>query len=855
MIYDFFKTVLNMSLTASFVIAVVLVARLALRRAPKWISYALWAVAGFRLVVPFTLESVLSLIPRQMPELTLPSTFIYDGQPIEPGIVAETSGRYIESGYSYAAVYNFKDIVAFIWLVGIAAMLLYAAISYIRLKRRVSLAVRIEDNIYETDRIDSPFVLGVIRPRIYVPLGMELNGYIIEHERTHIKRRDYLVAVAAFIALSLHWFNPLVWAAYFCMLRDMESSCDESVLRRYGEDIRREYSSALLKLSTKRRRLPIPLAFGEQDVKGRIKNVLNFKKHSKIIIIAAAALVVVLSVGFAVNRAGGGELDTSDWATYEFLNENYDGIFFKTGREAYNPKFVSISAQLMNIDKEHIFTCGEHFTIVKQIGAEWKVVPFTDGADVFYSIAYPLEYGSSRDYSVAPERFREPLAPGVYRVVTDVWYDDTNGRKGFTVWAEFHIDENAEIQETLTIPSDWLGNPNGEEMTVEQMKLFAERFVSLSRVMSIKSDLSEYKSFNFSSSTNAYNMEYPVEGRLVGLIVRADSDGIINRVTIRRVSDSATLEISSETYKLIDEFISGEFTPQVEPALFDVANFHRVYPSGDAWAFAWSHADNPELAAVSSVRYVPATHFDDYASLSKYVAEGDEIFRFASIFEQYDNAFFENNRLVVLYFPDYSGSITHDIGGATVNDSGTMEIAVTRFVPEEGTDDQLDRLIVIECSKAVTQSVKSYAAYIVPQNAEEIPGGMQRIFEQLAGSADYYTDGTDEFLLLRTTNFWNPYPTDISVIGTLNKHPQSVPDSFEIPVESIADSTLQPDGTTYTVYRYRMSGRGLESAELTVTFEDGTALTYHDLYADWLTAREWAKHDAEKLDEVIGEGY
>jgi beta-lactamase regulating signal transducer with metallopeptidase domain len=314
-----FLTVLNMSVTASFVIAAVLLARLFLRRAPKIISYALWAVALFRLLFPFTIESVFSLMPFNAE--TIPPTLVAEHiNSIDSGIdfvdvpVNDFIGQMHEEGRgpdmygNQRTVYPLRGFVyfgAYLWLVGAAALLLYAVARYIRLKRRVSLAVRMEGIVYETDRIDSPFVLGLIRPRIYIPTGMDtaLTAHIIEHERTHIKRRDYIVSVIAFAALALHWFNPLVWVTYMLMLRDMESSCDEAVLRNSNEDIRREYSSALLSFSRGRtQQLSFPLAFGEQSVKERVKNVLNFKKPSRVIIVVAVAVVAALSVGFAVNR-------------------------------------------------------------------------------------------------------------------------------------------------------------------------------------------------------------------------------------------------------------------------------------------------------------------------------------------------------------------------------------------------------------------------------------------------------------------------------------------------------------------------------------------------------------------------
>ena len=305
-----FLSILNMSLTASFVIVVVCLARVFLRRAPKFISYALWAVVLFHLICPFKFESAFSLIPFNAQ--AIPTDITTQAVPrINSGIAivdnAASGALPVPDsalGTSASPLQIWTAIGAYVWLIGAVLLLIYAVIAYVRLKRRVSMAVRVEGNIYETDRIDSPFVLGFIRPRIYIPTGMGTTPYthIIEHERTHIKRRDYLVSILAFTALALHWFNPLVWVAYTLMLHDMESSCDEAVLRHSDIDIRRDYSSALLSFSIGKQRLPLPPAFGEQNVKGRIKNVLKIKKTSSVTIITAAILAIAVFVGCAVNK-------------------------------------------------------------------------------------------------------------------------------------------------------------------------------------------------------------------------------------------------------------------------------------------------------------------------------------------------------------------------------------------------------------------------------------------------------------------------------------------------------------------------------------------------------------------------
>jgi beta-lactamase regulating signal transducer with metallopeptidase domain len=327
-----FLTVLNMSVTASVVIAVVWAARLALRcfRAPKVAAYALWAVALFNLLCPFKPESVLSLHPFKPAPIPLDI-----GMQTQPRI--DTGVAVINSAVSAAlpaappvASVNplqiWTTIGAYVWLIGMAAMLVYAVVSYALLKRKLRFATKREGGVYETDAIPSPFVLGSVRPKIYLPVGLadaDLE-YILRHERTHIRRRDYLVKPLAFLALALHWFNPLVWLAYFLLGADIEMSCDEQVLREMGEtsgasgEAKAIYSAALLNLATGRRLVGLsPLAFGEGGVKERVKNVLNFRKPSRVIMLAAVVVLAVVTVGFAVNRASGSNIPIEATISYE----------------------------------------------------------------------------------------------------------------------------------------------------------------------------------------------------------------------------------------------------------------------------------------------------------------------------------------------------------------------------------------------------------------------------------------------------------------------------------------------------------------------------------------------------------
>jgi len=335
-----FLSILNMSLTGAFVIAVICLARLPLKKTPKIISYSLWAVAGFRLVFPFTIESVFSLLPFKAQTIPLdiamqPIPRIDSGIPLVNDMISDILPAATVQ-FSANPLQVWTSIGAFVWLAGLAAMLIYGVASFVILKRKMREAAYLEANIYEAENIKSPFVFGIFTPKIYLPVGLSAQErqYVILHEQTHIQRRDHIVKLAAFFVLSLHWFNPLAWAAFLLMGIDMEMSCDEHVLREMDGETKKNYSLSLLSLATERRIIAgSPLAFGEGGIKARIRNALTFRKPSRIIIIVAVALVVVLSAGFAVNGVSEAinspaavgdiiQLGGFDWIVLEVENGN-----------------------------------------------------------------------------------------------------------------------------------------------------------------------------------------------------------------------------------------------------------------------------------------------------------------------------------------------------------------------------------------------------------------------------------------------------------------------------------------------------------------------------------------------------
>lgn len=329
-----FEVVLNMSLTAGIVIVAVLLARLALKRAPKIFSYCLWAVVGFRLLCPISFTSSCSLlgILNMSPAAGgaggyFASEALRFGdawtQPAaEPGIrtgdpqekeqetgrqeKAETGLTMLTHTGTSGAWDWLRNTGKRIWLAGMVFLAVYSAVKMARLRRKLRGAVHERDNIYVMPGMEASFVCGLVRPRIYLPDTLEdrERKYVLMHEQIHIRRGDHIVKCIAFLALCLHWFNPLVWAAFFLCGKDMEMSCDEAVIRRFGNGVKRNYSASLLNMAAGRRMAGgIPLAFGGGDTGGRIRNVLRYKKPAIAVLCGAVALTLAVSVALLANPA------------------------------------------------------------------------------------------------------------------------------------------------------------------------------------------------------------------------------------------------------------------------------------------------------------------------------------------------------------------------------------------------------------------------------------------------------------------------------------------------------------------------------------------------------------------------
>lgn len=348
-----FLKLLNLSITASWIVLAVIAVRFLIKKAPKFISCLLWVIVAVRLVCPFSFESVLSLIPSTQ---TIPETAITDTHfNVDSGVsVIDNSinpildNRYPEDITASASTGNIVlSVLGAVWLAGMIIMLLYMLLSFLKVRKQVSAKVRLRDNIFICDEVKSPFIMGVFRPEIYLPSDMESEqrDYVLSHELAHLKRHDNLWKPLGFIILSVYWFNPVMWLAYILLCRDIESACDEKVIKEMTDEDRAGYSQALLDCGTNKKSVQVcPVAFGETGVKERVKNVLNYRKPAFWIIIIAVIASIAVAVCFLTNPPKDEDfydkanikiteklppvLEISPYTNYLYKEVNY-GIFFE----------------------------------------------------------------------------------------------------------------------------------------------------------------------------------------------------------------------------------------------------------------------------------------------------------------------------------------------------------------------------------------------------------------------------------------------------------------------------------------------------------------------------------------------
>lgn len=467
MLDQIYMRVLDMTMAGSIVILAVLAARLVLKRAPKVLSYALWAVVLFRLLCPVTPESRVSAMPDIEPvaqTYTLSDESISFagatvaayravGDALNGGLGVQhipTTQVNDRGGAAYVTSSWWEVWVLFgqyVWAAGVSALAAYSLVSWLRLKRKLVGAVPIEENIFLADHIGSPFVMGLVRPRIYLPsnLGEGERVYILAHERHHIRRFDHVFKALAFAALCVHWFNPLVWLAFRLAGQDMEMSCDEAVVKKLGSGIRADYSASLLSFATGSRGIGLtPLAFGEGNTRGRIKNLALWRKPKAWVTALGAAVCAVVLVACAADPAAREPEPESRLACDSYVS---DRCLYMNPLSSYYP-FGGDSGERYIVEENSFTIEGRNgvVTVIDPVQWGWREFPWTD--EQWAGLFFPSGVGTPTVDRTQELRF-QPLSERSCLLKFDeevllVQIQDIN-KVGLAVWSIYRLTPEEEM--------------------------------------------------------------------------------------------------------------------------------------------------------------------------------------------------------------------------------------------------------------------------------------------------------------------------------------------------------------------------------------------------------------------------
>lgn len=559
MLNEIFDTIFNMSITGGYIIIAIIFARLIIRKAPKKFSYLLWSVAAFRLAVPVSFQSVFNLFSlNPFNNTTVQTTENGTLEYIPPAAnelpvlnnsnVISSTIQNNNAPAEISILDRFEAVFPKIWLAVMLAIILYGVISYITLKIKMRNAILKEKNIYESEKVSSPFILGFISPKIYIPFGIDNNTYtyIIAHENCHLKRYDYYIKMFAFILLAVHWFNPLCWVAFALVTADMEMSCDEKVLNE-NDNIRKEYSTAILSFAVdKKFSSTTPLCFSENSVKARIKNVLKFRKPRLAISIITGILCLTIIIGCALNppKETFDEIEPATESEVVSDNNNLDSL---------------ITESILNNEKQN------HIINNSYLGENHHIFGTADGdLDGNNSENYITVYAYAKIVNLTEKNdILTKLSEGAHPCAI-VFQKDKNGYIFDTYWTPredieyFQNDINSTFPEDiLTAYNEFMSDFQTYNNTISSMKqkAYAQVMEKYNLNISLYTDAA-FKSFDtpgFSSNPGDY-----LDKSSDAYTFLMDNKDYTIRYIYSRFLEGGQYDIYGQFYRIVMDDITGE---------------------------------------------------------------------------------------------------------------------------------------------------------------------------------------------------------------------------------------------------------------------------------------------------------
>lgn len=686
---DIFLKILNMGITASWLILAVVLLRFLLKKAPKWLSCALWAAVAIRLICPVSFESALSLVPSaetvRMEILHAQAPTIYSGIPALNHVVnpALTEAFAPAPGASVNPLQLWTSLASDVWLLGIAALLGYAAVSYLRLRKKMGASIHVRDTLWMCDDIKTPFILGVVSPRIYLPSGMDAaqQSQVIAHETAHLKRRDHWWKPLGFLLLAVYWFHPLCWLAYILLCRDIELDCDEKVIRAMGKDDRIAYSEALLSCSSPGRMvMACPLAFGEVGVKERIKTVLGYKKPAFWLVLAAVMACVLVAVCFLTNPQ---THETMKWAQQLSVDE-VDHIELVTFPQSADRQY-------------QLFSRDEQADIVALINeSRGKRAEHPEG----------LAGGSCFFYLTMTDRTQHVVGTigNTYLVIDGDYYEADD--HWLATWDAFR-------EGNAPLPEGFLEG----RLTLEDVVAAAQKGTALS--------WADFEGYPYiETGSGLYIRLYEIDGLFslwIGGIGLSQEPSYIHLGAHDDVVEIRSGEV--EDFIRAHQEAAGE--GRVEPAYESV--YAWVNYSEDGYNAMVAQAENrdTERQYGNVEDLTPLVKLETKAEYDAFCTEMSEYFSFTQNYEEsvsfseqangYTEDFFAVHALFIAYLTEPASSIRHEIEEIRGEDGG-LEIRICRMDPDVGDTVMAGWFLAVAIPKADTAGWTAYDAYICATN-------------------------------------------------------------------------------------------------------------------------------------------
>lgn len=686
-----FLKIFNMSLNASWLIMAAILLRLLLQKVPKWTRGVLWAVVAVRLIFPISLESTLSLLPSAQtvtPEILYAQVPVIDSgipfmnQAVNP-VLSQSFAPEVGASVNPLQVVTF--VCACVWITGIMAMVVYTWLCYLKLRRQVRISLCLQENIWLCDGIQSPFLLGFLKPKIYLPSDMELTqrSYVIAHEQAHIHRRDHWWKALGYAIRMLHWFNPLVWIAYWLLCRDIELACDEKVIKQYPLEDRKAYSHALLCCSTSRRWLAAcPLAFGEMSVKKRIQRVLSYKKPAFWILLVALIASIALAVCFLTDPV---ESETPELPGEFSAQTESDGVAFTSLEQVWQGEQFFIKAELYNGRKQKIEFGAEVF--VYRDGE--RIVPENLAWD---AIAYVLAPGEKTEIWVDLTAYGCDQ-PGDYRLEKE--YFVGGGDKAMKVTTEWSLSE-----ETI------------EDSQKPTLRLEDVIRLSKQKVLTPR-DFAQYKYIQIGSGLDLW-LFTTEEGPFTLMLSNSGLDVPLERVVLQtRDGTDEYIDICTENVKA---FIKKHKDNPVVPEL--LRGYARI-PVGDSPEI-WEKMQQlgARWAEPGPQEVLPFYPVQSVADLQKFREEVEPLFDYSQCpegyytfadlitYNGYDADFFATKKVIFVYYSGRTGQDSPEVRYARQYEEKQLRICVG--APEKDfIKEKMGWLLCIELDKGTLDSSKS----------------------------------------------------------------------------------------------------------------------------------------------------